>query len=77
VRCTLFHHEARILLALRGHPAIPSLYAVGRFKHFEYLSMELLGPSLGDITGQADKVRQNIAPQVAVQMVRASLSYST
>ena len=32
----------------------PSLavYAVGRFDHFEYLAMELLGQSLGDIEGQ-------------------------
>jgi hypothetical protein len=33
-----------------GHPAVPFVYAVGRFEHVEYLSMELFGPSMSDTT---------------------------
>ncbi|OJA15499.1 hypothetical protein AZE42_08257 [Rhizopogon vesiculosus] len=71
VRRTLFQHEARVLLLLQGHPAIPLMYAIGRFQHFEYISMELLGPSIGDINGQDKGVRKRIAPQLAVQMLSA------
>lgn len=49
VKRPLLQHEARILLRLQGHAAIPNLYAYGRLEHFEYLSMELLGPSLRDL----------------------------
>jgi len=37
--------------------------------------MELLGQSLGDIEGQLEEVGKEIAPRVAVQMVRASLMW--
>ncbi|KAJ6627619.1 hypothetical protein B0H10DRAFT_2210131 [Mycena sp. CBHHK59/15] len=40
--------NARILCLLQGHPAIPEVYAVGRFEHFEYMSMELLGSPIGE-----------------------------
>lgn len=42
-------HEARVLQLLGGHPAIPSVYGYGRFRHFEYLAMELLASSLEDL----------------------------
>ena len=42
-------HETRVLKLLRGHPAIPSVYGYGRFRHFEYLAMELLASSLEDL----------------------------
>jgi serine/threonine protein kinase len=42
-------HEARVLQLLRGHPAIPSVYGYGRFRHFEYLAMELLASTLEDL----------------------------
>ena len=48
VKPTLFHHEARVLRYLYGHPTIPAVYAVRQFDHFEYLAMEWLGQSLGD-----------------------------
>ncbi|TDL24962.1 kinase-like protein [Rickenella mellea] len=38
--------ESRILQLLKGHPAIPALYGYGHLDHFEYISMELLGPSI-------------------------------
>lgn len=69
VKRTLFQHEALVLRTLRGHPAIPAVYAVGRFEHFEYLSIELLGKSLGDIRGQSEQVRKEIVPPIAIQMV--------
>ncbi|OAX39349.1 kinase-like protein [Rhizopogon vinicolor AM-OR11-026] len=68
---TIFQHEARVLQTLQGHPAIPLLYAVGRFEHFEYISMELSGPTIGDIQGQVLEVRKRIAAQLAVQMLSA------
>jgi serine/threonine protein kinase len=42
-------YEAAILHHLQGNPAIPKLYAYGRFEHFEYIAMELLGSSLGHL----------------------------
>jgi len=75
VKRTLFQHEARVLLTLQGHPALPLMYAIGRFQHFEYISMELLGPSIGDIKGQDVGVRKRIAPQLAVQMVHPPSLY--
>src|ERR1700683_796144 len=46
---TALHYEACVLKRLAGHPSIPPVFAHGRFPHFEYLAMELLGRSLGDI----------------------------
>ncbi|KAH7888473.1 putative casein kinase-1 hhp1 [Phlebopus sp. FC_14] len=39
-------HETRVLQLLRGHVAIPAVYGYGRLPHFEYIAMELLGPSV-------------------------------
>jgi serine/threonine protein kinase len=49
IQRTLLHYEAKVLQALSGHPAIPTLFGYGRFSHFEYLGMELGGKSVGDI----------------------------
>ena len=46
------------------------VYAIGRFNHFEYLAMELLGQSLGDMEGQ----QKEMVPAVAVQMAHTSAS---
>lgn len=75
VKRTLLHYEARILRTLQGHPAIPFVYAFGRFNHFEYISMELLGDSIDYTNGQALEVRKKVASQLAVQMVHASPLY--
>lgn len=37
-----------VLQLLRGHPAITAIYGYGHLPHFEYLAMELLGPSIRD-----------------------------
>lgn len=55
VKRPLLQHEARVLLRLQGHPAIPKLYAYGQLEHFEYLSMELLGPSLGNLHNDSER----------------------
>jgi hypothetical protein len=54
---------------LYGHPAILLVFAVGQFKHFEYRSVELFGPSIADFMGQTVEIRKKIAPRVAAQMM--------
>jgi hypothetical protein len=39
-----------------GHPATPNVFGHGHFDHFEYLAMELLGPSLGDVMEEKGKL---------------------
>ncbi|SJL02837.1 uncharacterized protein ARMOST_06175 [Armillaria ostoyae] len=39
-------HETRILQLLKGQVAIPVVYAYGQLEHFEYMAMEILGPSV-------------------------------
>ncbi|KAG1741569.1 kinase-like domain-containing protein [Suillus paluster] len=68
---TVIQHEARVLQMLCGHPTIPLVCAVERFEHFEYLSMELLGPNIRAIVEKAEAVRKRIAPRLAVQMLSA------
>ncbi|TDL24370.1 kinase-like protein [Rickenella mellea] len=41
-------HEFRLLVLLKGRAAIPAVYGYGRLEHFEYISMEFLGPSLAE-----------------------------
>ncbi|KAE9401947.1 putative casein kinase-1 hhp1 [Gymnopus androsaceus JB14] len=48
IKRTLLRHESRVLQLLQGHVAIPAVYAYGHLDHFEYLAIELLGPSLAD-----------------------------
>ncbi|KAF8801420.1 kinase-like protein [Phlegmacium glaucopus] len=45
---TLLRHESRVLQLLQGQDAIPALYGYGHLEHFEYISMELLGPSIAE-----------------------------
>jgi len=46
----MLRYESRILQLLQGHPAIPAIYGYGQLPHFEYLAMELLGPSIEGCT---------------------------
>ncbi|KAF8155737.1 kinase-like domain-containing protein [Crassisporium funariophilum] len=66
IKRPILEYEARILKSLQGHPAIPKLIAYGRFDHFEYLAMELLGRSLSD--AQTKLPVSNVA-HIAVQML--------
>ncbi|KAF8837545.1 kinase-like protein [Paxillus ammoniavirescens] len=52
VKRTLLDHEAKLVQSLSGHPAIPTIYAYGRFEHFEYLAMELGGESVKALAQQ-------------------------
>ncbi|RPD52627.1 kinase-like protein [Lentinus tigrinus ALCF2SS1-6] len=44
-------HEACALILLRGHHAIPCVYAWGKSQFYEYLALELLDTDLSHITG--------------------------
>ncbi|KAJ3500813.1 hypothetical protein NLJ89_g9624 [Agrocybe chaxingu] len=46
VKPPFLQHESRVLQLLQGHASIPAVYSYGRLQHFEYMAMELLGPSL-------------------------------
>ncbi|TFK42013.1 kinase-like domain-containing protein [Crucibulum laeve] len=46
VKRTILRYESTVLQLLQGHPAIPVIYGYGQLPHFEYLAMELLGPSV-------------------------------
>ncbi|PBK76558.1 putative casein kinase-1 hhp1 [Armillaria solidipes] len=48
VKRPLLRHETRILQLLKGHATIPSVYAYGQLEHFEYMAMEILGPSVAE-----------------------------
>ncbi|RPD53825.1 kinase-like protein [Lentinus tigrinus ALCF2SS1-6] len=44
-------HEACALVLLRGHRAIPHVYAWGKSQFYEYLALELLDTDLSDMKG--------------------------
>ncbi|TFK42034.1 kinase-like domain-containing protein [Crucibulum laeve] len=46
VKRTILRYESTVLQFLQGHSAIPAIYGYGQLPHFEYLAMELLGPSV-------------------------------
>ncbi|KIM74256.1 hypothetical protein PILCRDRAFT_80244 [Piloderma croceum F 1598] len=46
---TLLRHEACALVLLTPHKGFPRAHAWGRSQWFEYLAMDLLGPSLSDM----------------------------
>ncbi|RDB25721.1 Casein kinase I hhp1 [Hypsizygus marmoreus] len=48
VKRPTLRHEIRVLQFLKGHPAIPAVYGYGKLEHFEYMAMELLGPSIAE-----------------------------
>ncbi|TDL20492.1 putative casein kinase-1 hhp1 [Rickenella mellea] len=68
VKRPTLQHESRMLQLLNGHAAIPAAYGYGQLEHFEYISMELLGPSLAeqqkDGTGVMVKTVIRIVDQV-------------
>ncbi|PBK65322.1 kinase-like protein [Armillaria solidipes] len=48
VKRPILQHEIRILQLLKGQVAIPVVYAYGQLEHFEYMAMEILGPSVAE-----------------------------
>lgn len=73
VKRTLLHYEANLMCLLTGHPSIPAVLAYGRVEHFEYLAMELLGHSLGDIVKHEGRQPLQFVLHVADQMVRVAV----
>ncbi len=48
VKRPIFQHKTRILQLLKGHDSIPVVHAYGQLEHFEYMAMEILGPSVAE-----------------------------
>jgi hypothetical protein len=52
-----------------GHPSIPAVFAHGRFPHFEYLAIELLGRDLRDVVEEKGKLPLEDVLKIADQLV--------
>ncbi|KAJ7074693.1 kinase-like domain-containing protein [Mycena amicta] len=46
VKNAMLMHEAAAFLKLKGHESVPAVYAWGRSQFFEYLALQLLGPTV-------------------------------
>ncbi|KAG8700077.1 hypothetical protein FRC11_013231 [Ceratobasidium sp. 423] len=71
IKRSLLQHEAQVLKLLAGHPAIPQVYAYGRIKHFEVLSMQLLGQSLGGTVKAQGPLPVAAVTEIADQLLSA------
>ena len=71
VKRTILRYESRILQLLQGHPGIPAIYGYGHLPHFEYLAMELLGPSIKDRT--TGPLAVTTVVRIVLQMVCVTL----
>lgn len=82
-RCSLvikkphLRHESRILQLLQSHPAIPVIYGYAHLPHFEYMAMELLGPSVSKLQPDGTRISPKTVVSVVLQTVSvlSSLSY--
>jgi predicted Ser/Thr protein kinase len=70
VNRTTLRHEARVLQSLEGQAAIPTLYGYGQLEHFEYMAMELLGPSIAELLKGGAGVIEETVIRVVDQAVR-------
>jgi hypothetical protein len=59
-----------VLQYLKGHAAIPAVYGYGHLEHFEYMAMELLGPSIAEKKKDGAGVMVKTVIQVVDQAVR-------
>ncbi|KAL1725381.1 kinase-like domain-containing protein [Schizophyllum commune] len=68
----MLRHEACAMVQLRGHPSIPTVYALGRSQYAEYLALELLGPDIytGTLDTPSGLTMRNLAA-LACQMIDA------
>jgi len=66
---TLLRHESRVLQLLQGQDAIPALYGYGHLDHFEYMSMELLGPSIAEQLKEGAGVSEKTVGRIIGQAV--------
>jgi hypothetical protein len=51
---TLLRHEACALILVAPHKGFPRVHAWGWSQWFEYLALDLLGPSLSEMMGKLD-----------------------
>jgi hypothetical protein len=65
----MLEHESRVLYLLRGHTGIPALLGYGRFPHFDYMAMDLLGPTVRRKVSHGQGVSLLTVLIVADQMV--------
>jgi hypothetical protein len=70
VKRPTLQHETRVLQILRGNPSIPLVYGYGQLEHFEYMAMELLGPSIAEQRKDGAGVMVNTVIRVVDQAVR-------
>jgi predicted Ser/Thr protein kinase len=83
VKRSNLRHETRVLQylkSLKGHAAIPAVYGYGQLEHFEYMAMELLGPSLAKQQKDGACVMVKTVIRVvdqAVRRIRIPFSYTT
>jgi len=71
VKRTFLRHEIRVMQILQGHPAIPAPYGYGRLRHFEHLSMELLGRNLKELSASPAQSSVKTVVRVVDQMLSA------
>jgi len=64
-RSTL-QHETRVLQLLKGQAAIPTVHGYGHLENFEYMSMELLGPSIAE---QQEKGGADVMLETVIRVV--------
>ncbi|KAJ6531256.1 kinase-like domain-containing protein [Mycena capillaripes] len=69
VVCPMLRHEACAMEILKGHPSIPFVDAWGRSQYYEYLTMQLLGPSTDDLFKDGKRLDIRTAAHLAVQML--------
>ena len=68
---TMLRHEACALILLAPHKGFPRAHAWGRSQWFEYLVMDILGPSLSDMLRmQGGRFNVSSVLLLTIQMVR-------
>lgn len=70
VKRPILRHEIRLLQLLKDHPTIPTVYGYGQLDHFEYIAMELLGPSVGHKVKDHGGLMVNTVIRIQDQVVR-------
>ncbi|KAK7691058.1 hypothetical protein QCA50_006161 [Cerrena zonata] len=53
-------HEAAALLMLKGHESIPAVFAWGRSQYYEYLALQLLGPTINTFSKEPNPTMRNL-----------------
>jgi casein kinase 1 delta len=75
IKRPILQYEAKIMQLLQGNPSIPILYGYGHLPHFEYISMELLGPNLKEVCPQLSGIKLATVVEFTKQAVRYSISH--